>query len=118
MRYGVQFQPLSCHIDAGAVRRDQKSGLDVFMTKEDVTGQVLGSAAQWLAACVDDGGTYCITDRNGIVYELSARVVTDAEPLDTCAWCTSAAAGSALHNDDRRHPSCGQPDHGTEFITQ
>ncbi|MES5383881.1 hypothetical protein A5731_00535 [Mycolicibacterium conceptionense] len=36
-------------------------------------------------------------------------------PSVTCAWCPEPARGDAQHNDGRRHPSCGQPDHGQEF---
>lgn len=35
---------------------------------------------------------------------------------ETCAWCPSAARGSARHNDDRLYPSCGEVDHGQGWV--
>lgn len=29
-----------------------------------------------------------------------------------CTWCDHSAQGTALHNDEGRHDSCGAPDHG------
>ena len=72
MRYGVQFQPLSGQIDAGTVRKQGEK--EVFITKCDVTGQVLGAAALWLIS-QSYGTPYRITDKAGNVYELEARMV-------------------------------------------
>lgn len=72
MRYGVQFQPLSGQIDAGTVRK--AGDREVFITKEDVTGQVLGASALWLIS-QSYGTPYRITDAAGTVYELVAKVV-------------------------------------------
>lgn len=78
MRYGVQYQSISGHIDAGTVRR--QGDREVFITKEDVTGQVIGATALWLLAH-DDGIPYQITDTNGVTYELTCRVVTGSDRI-------------------------------------
>lgn len=74
MRYGVQYQPLSGKIDAGPVRHDKKTDRQVFMTKDDVTGQAIGAVARWLIAH-DAGEPYQITSRGGVTYELTARII-------------------------------------------
>ena len=79
MRYGVQFQPLSGKIDAGVVRHDPKIDRQVFITKEDVTGQAIGAVALWLLAHADGMGPYQITDRLGNTYELTARIVPEGQ---------------------------------------
>lgn len=79
MRYGVQFQPQSGTIEAGTVR---KSGdRELFITRCDVTGQVLGAAALWLLAHHDPALPYQITDRAGNTYELSARLVPAGQQI-------------------------------------
>lgn len=79
MRYGVQYQPLSGQIDAGVVRK--QGDLDVFITKEEVSGQAIGAVALWLIAHDDALSPYQITDRQGVTYELTARIVTGDEVL-------------------------------------
>lgn len=32
-----------------------------------------------------------------------------------CAWCPTAAGGTAEHNDGTRHPSCGNTGHGMNW---
>lgn len=72
MRYGVQYQPLSGSIDAGAVRA--VGAQEVFIMKSDVTAQVLGAAAQWL---ISHDQPYQVTDRNGTTYELTAVIASE-----------------------------------------
>lgn len=74
MRYGVQYQPATRSIDAGAVRQRGPIGVDTFILKSDVTGYAVGAVAQWLIA-TSKHSPYQITDRNGITYELTARLV-------------------------------------------
>lgn len=76
MRYGVQFQPLSGLIEAGTVRK--QADREVFMTKSDVTGQVIGAAALWLL-CREQ--PYQITDRAGTTFELTSRVVPEGQRI-------------------------------------
>lgn len=73
MRYGVQFQPLSTTIEAGAVRRDQKLERDVFVTRSDATDQAIGAVVLWVLAHFGNGPCP-ITDRNGTTYELTVRI--------------------------------------------
>lgn len=77
-RYGVQYQPITATIDAGAVRRDPKLNLDVFILHSDVTGFAIGAVALWLLAH-DDGEPYRITDRLGTTYELTCKIVPEEE---------------------------------------
>lgn len=72
MRYGVQFEPETTSISAGVVRK--QGDREVFITKCDVTQQVIGSAAWWLL--IHHGNAPCrFVDRNGLTYELTARIV-------------------------------------------
>lgn len=74
MRYGVQYNPDTRSIDAGAVRQIGPIGVDAFILKSDVTGFAVGAVAQWLIA-TSKHYPYRITDRHGTTYELTARVV-------------------------------------------
>jgi hypothetical protein len=74
MRYGVQYQPATGSIDAGAVRQRGPIGVDTFILKSDVTGYAIGAVAQWLIA-TSKHSPYRITDRAGNTYELTARLV-------------------------------------------
>lgn len=76
MRYGVQFQPESGQIQAGTVR---KSGdRELFITKEDVTGQVIGATCLWLVAHAY-GQEYQITDQAGTTYGVTVRIVPEGQ---------------------------------------
>lgn len=75
MRYGVKYQPLSGEIHAGVVRHDSATDRNVFITHCDVTQQAIGAVALWLTHHDDE--PYQITNRSGVIYELSARIVAD-----------------------------------------
>lgn len=77
-RYGVQYQHLSSVIEAGSVRNDPANDREVFIMKSDVTGQCIGATALWLIAHADEL-PYQITDRHGVTYELTSRVVPAEE---------------------------------------
>lgn len=74
MRYGVQYNPDTGSIDAGAVRQIGAMGVDAFVLRSDVTGYAIGAVAQWLIA-TSKHSPYQITDRAGNTYELTARLV-------------------------------------------
>lgn len=93
MRYGVKYQPLSGEIHAGVVRHDMASDRQVFVTKCECTQQAIGAVALWLT---HHDEPYQITNRSGVIYELSARVVpvegNDAMPNMTTQLATGPTA--------------------------
>jgi len=80
VRYDVKYSPDSGHILAGAVRHDPTTDRQLFITQCDVTGHAIGAVALWLIAH-DDGEPHQVTNRSGVTYELTSRVVTGDEVM-------------------------------------
>lgn len=66
--------------------------------------------------------TRCACGHLGAVHDTTGECNTDycqcgwRQDVGLCEWCGVRASGTAKHNDGLRHLSCGQPDHGMEFL--